>query len=186
MSDMKSSKTVQFAVCVALVAFAAGSRFIGAEANIAAVSAAALFAGFFCTNRVLALCVPLCAMLLSDFVHGFYHPGLMAVVYAMLALPVLFRTLLSDRPTVSRVVGCSLLGSVSFYLFTNLGVWALGDGTAYTKDAGGLLACYVAGVPFFRNAMLGDLAYSGVIFGAYAAVNALLSRRSTHGVLAAS
>ncbi len=177
MSDMHSSRTVQAAVFVALVAVAAGSRFVGAEANFAAISSAALFAGFFFRNRLVAVAVPVLAMLVSDLVHGFYHPALMAVVYAGLAVPVVFRPLLGAVPTITRVLGCAMLGSVSFFLFTNLGVWALGDGAAYPKTAEGLAQCYIAAIPFFRGTLAGDLVYSGVFFGVYAAVRMTLARR---------
>lgn len=151
---------------------------MGAEANFAAVSAAALFAGFFFKNRLLALCVPMLAMLASDLVHGFYHPGLMAIVYAMLAMPVLMRSVLGANPGVTRIAACAMFSSVSFFLVTNFGVWAMGDGVGYAKDVSGLLACYAAALPFFRGTFAGDLVYSGVFFGAYALARVAMTRRS--------
>ena len=38
--------------------------------------------------------------------------------------------------------------------------------------AGGLGNCYIAAIPFFRNTLISDLAYAGILFGAHA----LLSR----------
>jgi hypothetical protein len=29
------------------------------------------------------------------------------------------------------------------------------------------MACYTAGIPFFKNTILGDLVYAGVLFGAF-------------------
>lgn len=177
MSELRISKSIEAVVFVALVAIAAGSRFVGAEANFAAVSAAALFAGFFFKNRLVALCVPILAMLASDLVHGFYHPGLMVIVYAMLAMPVLMRSILGVNPGVARIAVSAMFSSVSFLLVTNFGVWAMGDGVAYAKDASGLLACYTAAMPFFRGSLAGDLVYSGVFFGVYALVRSMVSRR---------
>lgn len=176
MPELRISKTTEAVVFVVLVAIAAGSRFVGAEANFAAVSAAALFAGFFFRNRLVALCVPLLAMLASDLVHGFYHPGLMVIVYAMLAMPVLLRTLLGSSPGVVRIASCAMFSSVAFFLVTNFGVWALGDGVAYAKDASGLLACYSAAIPFFRGTLIGDLVFSGLFFGVWAAVRMVAMR----------
>ncbi|MEK6651272.1 MAG: DUF6580 family putative transport protein, partial [Bacteroidota bacterium] len=34
---------------------------------------------------------------------------------------------------------------------------------AYPKTAAGLLECYVAAIPFFRNTLLGDLAYVAIL-----------------------
>ncbi len=56
------------------------------------------------------------------------------------------------------------MGSFSFYLITNFGVWLMGN--YYPKNAAGLLESYIAGLPFLQNAILGDLFFSGVMFGA--------------------
>jgi hypothetical protein len=64
------------------------------------------------------------------------------------------------------VVGYSLLGSVLFFLVTNFGVW-LGS-TMYPQSGAGLLAAYVAGIPFFQNTVLGTLFYSTLMFGSFA------------------
>jgi hypothetical protein len=37
----------------------------------------------------------------------------------------------------------------------------------YPHTAEGLSACYVAGLPFFKNTIAGDLVYSAVMFGAF-------------------
>ncbi|MEN1681974.1 MAG: DUF6580 family putative transport protein, partial [Planctomycetota bacterium] len=43
---------------------------------------------------------------------------------------------------------------------------------AYAKTPAGLLASYTAGLPFYRQMLLGDLFYVGVLFGSMAAVGA--------------
>lgn len=43
----------------------------------------------------------------------------------------------------------------------------LAGGTMYPKDLSGLIACYTAGIPFFRNMLAGDLAYSAALFGIF-------------------
>jgi hypothetical protein len=35
----------------------------------------------------------------------------------------------------------------------------------YPKNFGGLMACYVAALPFFRNAVVSDLFFAAVFFG---------------------
>ena len=37
----------------------------------------------------------------------------------------------------------------------------------------GLSACYLAGIPFYRNEVLGDAVYTVAIFGGYAILNRL-------------
>ena len=56
-----------------------------------------------------------------------------------------------------------MTGSVTFFLVSNFGVWAATN--MYAKTVSGLMACYAAGVPFFRRTLEGDLLYTGVMFG---------------------
>jgi hypothetical protein len=59
----------------------------------------------------------------------------------------------------------SIGGSVVFFIVSNFGVWL--TGTMYPMTFEGLLACFSAAVPFFRNMLFGDLFFAGVLFGAY-------------------
>jgi len=68
---------------------------------------------------------------------------------------------------LSTVLGGTILGSVIFYLLTNGAVWAFGS--LYPHTAAGLLQSYYLAIPFFRNSLLGDLFYTGVLVGAYEA-----------------
>lgn len=60
------------------------------------------------------------------------------------------------------LVGASLTGSFAFYLISNV-AWWLGAGF-YPLTGDGFLACLVAGLPFFCNTLLGDLAFNGLLF----------------------
>jgi hypothetical protein len=40
--------------------------------------------------------------------------------------------------------------------------------TLYEYSLAGLLNCYAAGVPFFKGTIIGDLAFSGLLFAAHA------------------
>jgi len=48
---------------------------------------------------------------------------------------------------------------------TNFAVWA--GGSSYPPTAEGLASCYAAAIPFFRNALFGDLFYASVLFGVW-------------------
>lgn len=76
-----------------------------------------------------------------------------------------------------RVAGCSLLGSVSFFLASNCAVWAAWQ--MYPKSLAGLGACYVAGLPFFRNSGTSELCFSLLIFGLADRVRSLTAARVT-------
>lgn len=148
-----------------LVLAAVVSRFLWIAPNFTAVGAAALFAGFMFRSRGVAAGVPIVAMLISDAVIGFYQWPVMLAVYGSLAAPALFGRLLRGRAGATRVAGCSVAGSVLFFVATNFAVWACG---AYGHDSAGLAACYTAAIPFFKYTLAGDLVYAGVFFGVHA------------------
>lgn len=62
-----------------------------------------------------------------------------------------------------RIGAASLAGSVSFFLVSNFAVWAVWQ--MYPKSFAGLMTCYAAGLPYFRNAVISDLLFSAVFFG---------------------
>jgi anaerobic C4-dicarboxylate transporter len=65
-----------------------------------------------------------------------------------------------------RVIAGALTSTAIFFLVSNFGCW-IGN-TSYAQDLGGLMTCYVAGIPFLKGTLLGDLFYSGVLFGMFA------------------
>ena len=66
-----------------------------------------------------------------------------------------------------------MAGAIQFFLITNLGMWAMGTMSIYPKTFAGLLACYVAGIPYFGNTLLGDSFYAALLFGGFALVEHL-------------
>jgi hypothetical protein len=151
------------AILTAVVA-AAALRLVPHPPNFTPIGAMALFSGAYLTRRGLAFAVPLAAMLLSDAVLGF-HSG-MPFVYGSVALIVLIGWLGLKRVSSLRVVGAALVSSGLFFVVTNFGTWAVSG--MYPLTPAGLTACYVAAIPFFQNTVVGDLFYSGVLFGGFA------------------
>ena len=87
---------------------------------------------------------------------------------------------LKNNSSMLRVVGASLTMSVSFFLISNFASWLAMPGL-YPRSVAGVLECYVAGIPFFRGTLAGDLFFSVAFFGIAAL---LASRESEHGVAA--
>lgn len=79
-----------------------------------------------------------------------------------------------------RVAGCSLITSVSFFLVSNFAVWAVWQ--MYPKTPDGLFTCYVAALPFFRNALSSELCFSLLFFGLIGHVGALTTDETTRGL----
>ena len=157
------------AALTAIILAAALSRLIPHPPNMTSVTAVALFGGAYFSDRRLAFLAPLAALFLSDLVLGFYHH--MEVVYASFALIVCIGLWLQKDRSALPIAGAALASSVLFFLLTNFGVWAFGSLYPMTLD--GLIACYVAAIPFFRNMLLGDVLYTVLLFGGFA----LLERR---------
>lgn len=143
---------------------AALTRLIPHPHNFAPIAGMALFGGAHFSDKRLAFLVPLLAMFLSDLVIGFHSQ--MAPVYASFVAIVCIGFWVQKSRTVSRIAGGAFAGSVLFFVLTNFGVWAFDS--LYPKTGEGLVACYVAALPFFQNTLLGDLIYTAVMFGGFA------------------
>jgi hypothetical protein len=142
----------------------AASRLIPHPPNVASITAVALFGGAYISDKRLAFLVPMAALFISDLVLGLY--GHMEVVYGSFALVVCIGLLLRRRRTPLAIGGAALASSVLFFVITNFGVWAFGS--LYPKTMAGLLACYVAAIPFFQNSLFGDAVYTVALFGGFA------------------
>lgn len=167
--------TPRFVVLLSLIALVVVCRLVGAfvpgitPPNFTPVESLALFGAAYFADRRLAVLLPLAAMALADLVIGLH--GTLLVVYACIAATSLLGFGLRGRVSTLRVTAFSVVAALGFFLVTNFAVW-LGSGM-YPLDAQGLVACYVAALPFLKYTLAGTLFYSAVLFGGFE----LLSRR---------
>lgn len=73
------------------------------------------------------------------------------------------KILLSKKISWTRGVSAVLLSSTSFFLVSNYAAWV--SMSLYPHTAAGLTACYVAGLPFYRNDLLSTAVCSVLFFG---------------------
>ena len=59
-----------------------------------------------------------------------------------------------------RVPGV-MIGVLIFFFVSNFGVWLLSD--MYSQDLKGLTQCYIMGLPFLQNSLIGSLLFSLII-----------------------
>ena len=161
---------------ILIILLAAFSRLVPHPPNFAPIGGMALFGAAYFSKKYIALVIPIIAMWLSDlflnnviysqyfdrftlFYQGFYWTYL-----AFLLIGIVGVFLLKKVKPQNILIG-SLTASVLFFLVSNFGVWA--SGALYPKDFSGLVACYTAAIPFFKNTLLGDLVYCGVLFGSF-------------------
>ena len=141
------------------------SRLVPHPWNATPLTAIALFGGTYLSKRW-SILLPLAIVALSDVALGWHST--IPFTWGAFAVTGWLAWWIRIRPSAGRILTGSLLGSVMFFLVTNFGVWA--TQTLYPKTAAGLLECYAAGIPFFRNALAGDLVYTAALFGMFAAV----------------
>jgi hypothetical protein len=139
-------------------------------ANVTMVGAGLLFFGsrLRADRRYLVL-LAIALLAASDYwltVYAYGYPFSIAsylptwLWYA--AVPLAASAGLHRRHGVRRIGAAALLSSTSFFLVSNGAVWFRGG--MYPHSAAGLGACYVAGLPFYRNDVASTLVFSAVFF----------------------
>lgn len=146
-------------VFITLLVLAVLSRWVSHLWNFTLVGGAFLFAGAYFQDKKIAVLLMLTTMLISDFIIGF-HDQMLVVYFAYLIVVGLgfFLTPLASRV---KVLGFSVLGSLSFYFLTNFAVWY--QGVLYPMTFSGLIECYGMGIPFYRNQIISDV-FSALAF----------------------
>jgi hypothetical protein len=131
------------------------------------VAAALLFFGARMPRK--RMITPLALLIVSDiylnkFVYAYPLGWDQTVTWLWYAAILLFGGLLARNTSVLRVVGASLMASISFFFVSNFAVWTVSR-EMYPATWNGLVTCMVAGVPFFRNTVVSDLLFSAAFFG---------------------
>lgn len=148
--------------------------------NFAPVTAIALFGGAYLGKRA-AVALPLATIIISDYLllyFGSYGTGLsnfhsptemfystILFVWGSFLISSLIGIWIGKKKTAGRLAFGAILASLQFFIITNFGVWLLDGFYPYTFD--GLIQSYVMGIPFYRGTFLGDLFYTGLIFGGF-------------------
>jgi hypothetical protein len=98
-------------------------------------------------------------------------------VYAGLVAYVLVGRWLCRSDSLIKIPAAGLLGSLLYFLLTNLGVWLIGidiNNLPYPKTPSGLVYCFTQAVPFYRGTIAGDVFFTIAIFGLHAGLVYLL------------
>ncbi len=179
------SSLTEILLIAGLILLAGLARLISNELqlwNFTAIGASALFGGVVIRNKRLAYIVPLATLFLTDVIfqlftsiQGFYGPQ-MIFVYGAFLLITLIGTQLK-RVNALTILLASIGTGILFFLISNAGVWAVSG--MYPRTFSGLMTCYAAAIPFFRNdlfgnfflnTIMGSVFYSAVLFGLYALI----------------
>jgi hypothetical protein len=174
-------------LAIGLILLGALARVVGLPPGAAPLGAISLYAGARLPRRW-AWIVPLAAMVASDLildriVYPNYPRSPLSLTrlasYATLAMVALLGGLRRGEAGPWVRVGMSVGASTLFYLTTNFAVWATTHGATYPMTAAGLLACYVAALPFYGNGLAADLAGTIGLFGVDALVRRAMARKAS-------
>lgn len=149
-------------------------------ANFTPIGAMGLFGGAYFTKRWKAAVFPLLTLFVSDIIintlvlngkfgvmyNGWYW------IYGIFLLITFIGKWLIKKVTIRNVLLAALSASFTHWLLADFTVWAGGGTdlrtmTPLSRDWAGLQQCYLQGLPFMKNFLLGTMVYSGVMFGAF-------------------
>lgn len=149
--------------------------------NFSPIGAIALLGGAMIGKKWLAYALPLLSLFFGDLVLSSVSPlysnyifsSSFAFVYIAFAAIVALGVYISKHLKVSNVIIMSLVASVLFFLITNFGAWMYHG--MYPLTTGGLVAAYIAGIPFFTNTLISQVVFSLAL---YFAAHYSLSRKT--------
>lgn len=144
--------------------------------NFTALGGTLLYFGARRSRR--EMLVPLAALMATDYCLTVfsYHYTFAWSAYVTtwawyLAAMFLGFILLKSETTWLRFGAAVVLGPTSFFLISNYAVWMVSShtpwvaGDMYQHTFSGLLTCYEAGVPFYRNDLVSTTIVAGLAFG---------------------
>jgi hypothetical protein len=168
-----------------LVALAVVGRAWQPGWNITPMTAVALAAGTLFPSTLAAASVPVVSMALGNlFLAPYDHVAIAVIMFAGFTWPILLGRcgLLGDftrGPRWLNVALCAAVPGLIVYPLADVAHWLFTD--MYPKTAEGLGTCLTAGLPFYRWAPVGDVAWGlglfGMLAGIVSAANALITRR---------
>ena len=173
-----NGRLVIFTIVLVVIATAC-KFFFGPElswSGFSPVIAIALFSGFIIRQRDMSFLLPLLALFISDAViqvlytqnyfpyEGFYS-GQWKNYLLLLAL-TLVGWALKGRSYGTLIIG-AIASPTIYFLVSNYLVWRATTEAVYAKTFGGLMNCYEAALPFYRNSLAATLVFLPLILLAY-------------------
>jgi hypothetical protein len=138
--------------------------------DVTPLAAMFLFSGATFKSKSRSLLVPFIALLVSDgavdlFLYHGHYGWFSPFTWAGFLMIGLLGWMLRGKFRWYGVAGASVAGSTIFFLVADFGVWLFTP--IYPKTGAGLTTCYIAALPFYGNALAGDLFFAALMFGSY-------------------
>ena len=128
-------------------------RVIPFAPNFTPLLSISLLAGLYTKNRYFVI-LPILIMLISDLFIGNHVTAIW--VYSSL-LFIFALGYFMNKKSYSSILGLSVISTVIFFIVSNFGVWFTGG---YPYNFEGLITCYIAAIPFYKNTLISTLIYS--------------------------
>ncbi|RYY40428.1 MAG: hypothetical protein EOO08_04650 [Chitinophagaceae bacterium] len=141
--------------------------------------AMAVFCGAIFRDKKLAFLAPLASLILSDAlyqllfkngntnIYGFYEGQ--AVNYLLVIATTVFGFFIR-KFNVLRIGAMALAAPTAYFLLSNFQVWMGGGGYSRPRTFGGLIQCFIDGLPFYGWSLVATVFFSLVFFGAWYAL----------------
>ena len=149
-------------ILIALIFLAAFSRLLPHPDNFTPLTVLSLLGVSYLRKVTQSFLIPLGALFLSDCILGFY-PYMWAVYAAFMLVSVGGFFALKKSSYFQKLLFL-IPASLFFFFFTNTAFFL--QGNFYPQTLQGYVSCLIAGIPFLRNALLGDFFYGVLFFGA--------------------
>lgn len=168
---MKKNNTV---FIIGLILIAALSRLLPHPSNFAPLGGMALFGGYYFSKKWHSFAVTAGSWWLTDLVLNnvvykqwfpiftWVSPSFITVAISLLVIILISKALIK-KISFNAIILASVLSSIAFFVITNFGTFL----ERYPQNIAGLTAAYTAAIPFFKNTLMGDLLYSGILFCIY-------------------
>ena len=177
---MKIDKSI-VASFVLLVVIASLYRIMpGRPLGFAPQIAMALFSGSIIKDKKFSFLLPILSMLVSDIIYevlfqfnissiaGFYNGQILNYILFAAVTVIGF---MIKKENLLHIAAGSIAGATFYFIASNFVVW-IGGGLAlnnlpYSKTWDGLMACYAAGLPFYKGSLYATLFFNAILFAGY-------------------
>jgi hypothetical protein len=188
---MKMNKNIIWSLIIMIVVASLYRVIPNRPYGFAPQLALAIFSGAIVKDKKFAFLLPLLSMFISDLLYQVLYLAGVTPIYGfyegqwinyLLCVSVTVFGFFLKRIRVTNVFLVSLLGPTYFFLISNFLTWAgVGYYVEYPKTFEGLMQCYAAGLPFYKNSLIGTVVFSAILFGSWY----LMNRKAVKPVTAA-
>jgi hypothetical protein len=176
--ELRSKRNKPEGLRIVLMLIGVAGRLLPHVPNVTPIGGLGIWSGMRLEGQA-RYAIPLSAMLISDLFLGFHHT--MPYVYGAIIVNIWLASQIK-KPSIWSVSGITFANALLFFVVTNFGVWYTSrfyTVPLYPLSWQGLIASYIAALPFLRFSLVGDFVYVGAFFSLERVVLALAQKKVT-------